>query len=68
MADPASLILAIASLVGIALTFVLNMFQSCKSGHCESKCGLLSCLFGGSDDDNVDDDGNQNKKQKKEKK
>ncbi len=40
MPDPVT-IMMIASLVGTALTFVLNMFQSIKMNHFKSSC--LGC-------------------------
>jgi hypothetical protein len=40
MADPVTIIM-IASLVGTALTFILNIFQSIKSNHFKSSC--LGC-------------------------
>ena len=43
--DPASLILSIASLIGIVLTFLLNLYQSVKSRHFESDCGICSCFY-----------------------
>lgn len=39
-------IMLIVSLVGTGLTFLLNIFQSIKSQHFQSNCGLFSCFYG----------------------
>lgn len=54
--DPASLILSITSLIAIVLTFLLNLYQSVKSRHFESDCGICSCFYNSEHQDNKQDD------------
>ena len=54
--DPITLIISITSLVGIVLTFLLNIYQSVKSRHFESDCGICSCLYSSEHQDNKQDD------------
>lgn len=53
--DPINLIIAIAGLVGIGATFLLNIYQSIKSRHCESDCGLCGCFYSSEHKDKNED-------------
>lgn len=43
--DPTSLALLITTIVTAGLTFLLNIYQSVKSRHFESTCGIFSCFY-----------------------
>ena len=43
--EPVTIVLLITTLVTAGLTFILNIFQSIKSQHFESDCGLCSCFY-----------------------
>lgn len=45
-------IMLIVNLVGVGLTFLLNLYQSVKSRHFQSDCGLFSCFYSSEHQDN----------------
>lgn len=54
--DALTLFFGIAPIIGIILTFLLNLYQSVKSRHFESDCGICSCFYSSEHQENKQED------------